>query len=93
MKDREDFYNDTYPGMLTSWVARKAFLFKLPISKNPTLFADAQAKSVDNVIFLGMVSDNVVPTMEMTRHGCYVAFMLLFSILQVQDFSIIKRSL
>jgi hypothetical protein len=38
----------------------------LPISKNPTFFADAQAKSVDNVIFLGMVSDNVVPTMEMS---------------------------
>jgi hypothetical protein len=52
--------------MLTSWFARKAILFKLPISKNPTFFADAQAKSVDNVIFLGMVSDNVVPTMEMS---------------------------
>jgi hypothetical protein len=42
--------------MLTSWFARNAILFKFPISKNPTFFADAQAKSVDNVI----------PTMEMS---------------------------
>ncbi len=56
----------TYPGMLKAWFARKAISFKVPISKNLTLFADAQAKFVDNVVCLGMVSDNVVPTMEMS---------------------------
>lgn len=63
------FYNPeylTYPGMLKAWFARKAISFKLPISKNLSLFADAQAKFVDNVVFLGMVSNNVVPAMEMS---------------------------
>jgi hypothetical protein len=56
----------TYPGMLKAWFARKAISFKVPISENLTLFADAQAKFVDNVVCLGIVSDNVVPTMEMS---------------------------
>jgi len=55
----------TYPGMLKAWFARTANSFKLPISKNLILFAEKQAKFVDNVACLGIVSDSVVPTMEM----------------------------
>ena len=67
----------TYPGMLKAWFARKAMSFKVPISKNLTLFADAQAKFVDNVVCLGMVSDNLVPTMEMSPTEFEVYFDVL----------------
>ncbi len=56
----------TYPGMLKAWFARTAVSFKVPISKKLILFADSQAKFVDNVALLGMVSDSVVPTIEMS---------------------------
>lgn len=56
----------TYPGMLKAWFVRKAVSFKVPISKSLALFAEAQAKFVDNVACLGMVSDSVVPTTEMS---------------------------
>ena len=56
----------TYPGMLKAWVGMKAISFKVPISKKLTLFAEKQAKFADNVACLGMVSDSVVPTIEMS---------------------------
>lgn len=56
----------TYPGMLKAWFARMAVSFKVPISKKLILYADSQEEFVDNVSFLGMVSDSVVPTIEMS---------------------------
>ena len=56
----------TYPGMLKAWFTRMAVSFKVPISKKLILFADSQEKFVDNVSFLEMVSDSVVPTIEMS---------------------------
>ena len=56
----------TYPGMLKAWFAKTAVSLKVPISSNLVLFADSQKKFANNVSFLGMVSDSVVPTMEMS---------------------------
>ena len=56
----------TYPGMLKAWVARTTVSFKVPISRNLAVFADSQKIFADNVSLLGMVSDSVVPTMEMS---------------------------
>lgn len=56
----------TYPGMLKAWFAMKAISFKVPISKKLTLFAETQSKFADNVVCLGMVSESVVPKMEMS---------------------------
>ena len=56
----------TYPGMLKAWFARKAISFKVPISKELTMFTETQKKFVYNVSLLGMVSDGIVPTMEMS---------------------------
>ena len=56
----------TYPGMSKAWFARRAVSFKVPISRNLILFAESQKKFADNVSFLGIVSDSVVPTLEMS---------------------------
>ena len=55
----------TYPGMLKAWLVRMTISFKMPISKELTMFAETQKKFVYNVFLLGMVSDGIVPTMEM----------------------------
>ena len=56
----------TYPGTLKAWFARKAISFKVPISGKLTIFAEAQAKFADDVACLGMVSETIVPKMEMS---------------------------
>ncbi len=56
----------TYPTMLRAWIARKAILFKIPISEKLALSVQEQSKFVENVVCLGIVSDTVVPTIKMS---------------------------
>jgi len=67
----------TYLGMLKVWFARKAILLKVPMSQKLTLFAEAQAKFADNVACLGMVSESIVPKIEM----CPIEFEVYFDAL------------
>lgn len=56
----------TYGGMVKTWLAKKAISFKIPISRNLTQFSQTQEKFAENVAFLGLVSNNVVPIISMS---------------------------
>jgi hypothetical protein len=73
-------YNREYlalSGMLKDWLARNASFFKIPISETLKTFADARRNFKDNVICLGMVSDNIVPTMKLSPTEFEVSFELM----------------
>jgi hypothetical protein len=64
----------TYSGKLKAWCAGKAVSIGIPVSDELKKFTQSQKEFVEAVICLGIVSDDLVPTIDMSPTEFEVCF-------------------